>query len=161
MQAHTFLSYARTDRHLAQALAAELRRAGVEVWVDCDNISLGDQWDRAVELALAQSAAILVILTPAAVTSPNVRDEITYALDAGKRVFPLLYESAMSPCASGGCNMSIVLAVTGKALGRSPRRSAMIRGTVIGEPHALMSSRRHGRHNLESHNYRDECSALG
>jgi len=91
----TFVSYSRTDSDFAVKLASDLRAKGADVWLDQLDIEAGSRWDTAVEGALGRSARLLVLLTPKSVASQNVLDEVSYALDEGKAVLPVLVE----PCA--------------------------------------------------------------
>lgn len=89
-----FISYSRRDKEFALALARELRAAGYLVWLDQLDIPTGARWDDEVEKALREYEIFLIILTPASVSSENVKDEIGYAIDHGKRIMPILLE----PC---------------------------------------------------------------
>jgi hypothetical protein len=50
-----------------------------------------------VERALRESEIFLIILTPASTASANVKDEIGYAIDHGKRILPILMEECEVP----------------------------------------------------------------
>lgn len=89
-----FISYSRTDKDFALALARELRAASYLVWLDQLDIPTGARWDDEVEKALREHEIFLIILTPASVSSENVKDEIGYAIDHGKRLLPIL----LKPC---------------------------------------------------------------
>ncbi len=97
MKAPAFVSYAREDSSVALRLAADLKQAGANVWLDQLDIRPGRQWDREVEQALNVCQELLVILSPAAIASANVIDEVYYALDAGKNVIPLLIQDCQIP----------------------------------------------------------------
>src|ERR1017187_6712201 len=62
----SFISYAREDAEFALKLAADLRQAGVNVWVDRFDIPVGKNWPRAVEEALDSCGQFLVIRHAAA-----------------------------------------------------------------------------------------------
>jgi hypothetical protein len=85
-----FLSYAREDSAFVLRLAADLKARGANVWMDQLDIPPGRQWDREVERALNGCTEMLVILSPAAVSSNNVMDEVAFALEEGKTVIPIL-----------------------------------------------------------------------
>jgi len=89
-----FLSYSHSDQETALRIATDLRQSGAEIWVDQMDIRPSDRWDQAVENALKDSLGVLLIMSPHSVSSENVLDEISFALDAGKNVIPLL----VSPC---------------------------------------------------------------
>lgn len=84
-----FFSYARADEAFALRLAESLRSAGGNLWIDQLDIRAGDQWDRAVERALMEAKTVLVILSPTAVDSKNVMDEVSLALEENKRIVPV------------------------------------------------------------------------
>jgi hypothetical protein len=86
-----FLSYAREDAEFVLHLAKDLRAGGADVWIDRLDIRPGQRWDRAVEDALAKCPQLLVILSPAAVESTNVMDEVSLALEEGKTVLPVIH----------------------------------------------------------------------
>ena len=92
-----FLSYARADAEFVLRLAKDLRAAGASVWVDQLDITPGQRWDRAVEDALAKCLELVVILSPAAVESTNVMDEVSLALEDGKTVVPVLHRQCKVP----------------------------------------------------------------
>jgi tetratricopeptide (TPR) repeat protein len=92
-----FISYAREDSEFALKLATDLRRAGANIWLDRLDIPVGANWPEAVEKALDSCGHFLVILSPASVGSFNVNAEMNFALDEGKRIFPVLREECKLP----------------------------------------------------------------
>lgn len=92
-----FVSYARSDSQFALKLARDLREAGANLWVDQFDIPVGARWDRAVQAALNACPCLLVILSPAAVASENVMDEVSFALSKDKKIFPVLSENCDIP----------------------------------------------------------------
>src|SRR5262249_13947520 len=54
----------------------------------------GQRWDRAVEEALQTCQGMLAVLSPEALASHNVMDEVSYALEEGKIVIPIF----LRPC---------------------------------------------------------------
>jgi len=50
--AHVFLSDVREDLEVVDQIAAELRRQGLEVWLDRDSIEPGTPWEAAIESAI-------------------------------------------------------------------------------------------------------------
>src|SRR5215210_6348509 len=93
----TFFSYARSDSNFALKLAKDLREAGINVWIDQLDIPTGLRWDTEIEKALISSDFFLVILTAASVSSDNVLDEISYAIEEGKKVIPLVLNNCNVP----------------------------------------------------------------
>ncbi len=93
----TFISYSRVNKDFALKLAKELKAAGFNIWLDQLDIPAGARWDDALEDALEECKIFMVILTPASISSENVKDEIGYAIDHNKRILPILLENAKIP----------------------------------------------------------------
>ena len=92
-----FVSYSREDSEFALRLAQDLKKAGAHIWLDQMDIQPGHPWDNAIEEALMGSPLMLLILSPASAKSENVRNEISFALEQGKTVIPVLYMSCVVP----------------------------------------------------------------
>jgi hypothetical protein len=92
-----FVSYARVNGEFALKLAKDLRTANVKVWMDQLDIRAGEIWDRAVEDALQRCTGLLVILSPIAVSSRSVMDEVSFALEENKKVVPVLHQTCEIP----------------------------------------------------------------
>lgn len=92
-----FISYAHEDAEFALRLAEDLRAGGAAVWMDRLDINPGQHWDTTVEAALGKCPQLLVILSPAAVKSTNVMDEVSFALDKGKTVLPVIHRQCEIP----------------------------------------------------------------
>jgi hypothetical protein len=84
-----FVSYSRRDISYVRRLVEHLTQAGVPVWVDHD-IEYGDQWKTVIRGQLDASAAVIVVMTPAAMASEWVAREVNYAKGRRKPLFPLL-----------------------------------------------------------------------
>jgi formylglycine-generating enzyme required for sulfatase activity len=95
--ADIFISYASADTEFALKLAQSLRSAGANLWIDRLDIQAGDHWDLAVEQALEKAKILLIVLSPAAVDSKNVMDEVSFALEENKRIVPVLYKPCKIP----------------------------------------------------------------
>jgi hypothetical protein len=93
----TFVSYSRADSPFAVKLASDLRANGASVWIDQLDIAAGARWDDAIEEALRGSARVIVLLSPKAVASQNVLDEVSFAMDEGKTLVPVLVEPCTIP----------------------------------------------------------------
>jgi hypothetical protein len=92
-----FLSYARRDSEFALKLIRDLGSLGVAVWMDDHDVPGGSRWDEAIPDAVTGCSALLVVLSPESVKSHNVLDEVGLALDQGKRVLPVLFETCDIP----------------------------------------------------------------
>ena len=77
-----FLSYAHQDAGVPRHVRSALMQSGLEV-SDPDGDHLpGDNWAGEIARAPEHSEAIVVLLTPAAVGSPDMKRNIEYALGA-------------------------------------------------------------------------------
>ena len=92
-----FFSYARKDAAFVLRLAKELREVGINLWLDQLDILGGQHWDRAVEEALQTCQGMIAVLSPDALASNNVMDEVSYALEGRKIVIPILLHSCIIP----------------------------------------------------------------
>ncbi|HKH45909.1 MAG TPA: TIR domain-containing protein [Thermoanaerobaculia bacterium] len=92
-----FFSYVREDSVFVLKLARELRNAGANLWMDRLDIRGGQRWDEAVQAALQSCQGMLTVLSPCAVASQNVMDEVSYALEERKQLIPVLYQECAIP----------------------------------------------------------------
>jgi formylglycine-generating enzyme required for sulfatase activity len=97
MADHVFICYARQDQDFALKLAANLKERGARVWLDQWDISLSADWDLAIDNALYDCAQFLIVLSPAAVASGEVRGELRTALDENKPIVPVIYQECRIP----------------------------------------------------------------
>jgi hypothetical protein len=96
-QRTAFFSYSREDSEFVLNVARDLKAAGSNVWLDQMDILPGQRWDEAVERALAGCPRVLVVLSPASIHSTNVMAEVSFALEEGKTVIPILYRDCAIP----------------------------------------------------------------
>lgn len=92
-----FFSYAREDSEFVLKLARELRKTGATLWLDRLDIRGGQRWDETVQAALKSCQGMLAVLSPHAVASSNVMDEVSYALEEQKHLIPVLYQECAIP----------------------------------------------------------------
>ena len=82
-----FISHAASDKELASRVADALDQAGLEVWNDTQ-ILPGDNWAAKIAQAMEESQVMVLLLTPAALNSQWVNQEISYAL--GRQVYRVI-----------------------------------------------------------------------
>jgi hypothetical protein len=92
-----FISYSTDD---GGDLAGQLKRAiekdtGISVFVDKDNIGIGESWKPKIITTLNKCDVFIPILTVAACRSNNVRKEIAVAIDKKKRIIPCVYDQVL------------------------------------------------------------------
>ncbi|MCY7271640.1 MAG: toll/interleukin-1 receptor domain-containing protein, partial [Sphingomonas bacterium] len=93
--ASVFLSYDRNDANQARGIAKALERAGNSVWWD-RHIQGGTQFSRAIEQALHDADAVVVLWSTESVQSTWVRDEAAEGRDSGKLI-PVTLDGALPP----------------------------------------------------------------
>ncbi len=87
-----FLSYAQSDEAFAKALSSQLAKRGLSVWSPREEVLPGDNIWLRIGQALQKSKAMIVLVSPDAMRSENVRRELEYALGDRNyegRVFPV------------------------------------------------------------------------
>ena len=93
-KSRVFISYSRADTRVTTALAKDLHAAGIDIWMDKDDISVGERWSTAIQSALEGAHAMVLILSPDSMASRNVEDEFTYFMDNNKPIVPVM----VRPC---------------------------------------------------------------
>jgi hypothetical protein len=76
---HIFVSYARADSEVVDAIVGRLKRDGFDLWIDRESISVGEQWGKEIVEAIDKAYAFLLMLSPSAVASKYVHDEVYVA----------------------------------------------------------------------------------
>src|SRR4051812_23244847 len=87
---YVFVSYASVDRDKILPVVQWLRSADVPVWVDLDDIGGGANYGSEIVEAIKGCRAFLLMCTPAALASRNVRQEIQLAWKHDRHYLPLL-----------------------------------------------------------------------
>ena len=92
-----FISYSRVNSDFAVRLSKDLDLAGINAWIDQSDIPTGARWDDTLQKAIDDSSVFLVLLSPESTSSQNVKDEVGYAIDNGKRILPVLVRPCIIP----------------------------------------------------------------
>jgi TIR domain len=87
---HIFISYDRDDTDFAELLSDRLKEQGCEVWTDRAGLHGGDDYHKEIDEAIRRSAALVVVMTPAAKASEYVTYEWAFAWGAGIKIIPVL-----------------------------------------------------------------------
>ena len=80
---YVFVSYSHKDSAQIYPEINELHQQGYRIWYD-EGIDPGNEWPEEIALALAACSHFVVFVSPAAVESENVRNEVNFALNKGK-----------------------------------------------------------------------------
>lgn len=100
MALKVFISYSSRDRPDALRLKEIAESAGHDVWMDLFDIHPAARLAGELEQGVSSADVLCLLLSPSAVASPWVRDELRYALAAegnGLRVMPIVLRAAPIP----------------------------------------------------------------
>lgn len=102
MQKKVFLSYAHEDREFAEKIARELRKSGVDLWVDMWEIIGGDSLIKKIfKEGLAQCEVFLILVSCSSTKSRWVHEELDHAMvkriEGATRIIPLIKEKCEIP----------------------------------------------------------------
>ena len=86
-----FASYGHQDSELVQPVVRAIEAAGVDVWVDVEQLQAGVDWAGAIDDALVRSI-ILVFLSPEYVASHETRLELGVVARRGGLIIPVMIE---------------------------------------------------------------------
>jgi CheY-like chemotaxis protein len=97
-----FISHSNKDKPLVDKLANDLQAAGLDLWYDRDEIQVGDTILEKIGQGLANCDYMIIILSPDAVDSWMVRQELLIFLNEEMRrghrlVLPVLYKDCQIP----------------------------------------------------------------
>lgn len=92
-----FLSHSNQDSEQTLYIAEALKRAGIGVWVDFENIRGGADWLCEIQAGIERCDAIVVVLSAASAKSVSVERECLYAHQLRKPVFTALVADILIP----------------------------------------------------------------
>ncbi|MEP7134234.1 MAG: toll/interleukin-1 receptor domain-containing protein [Chloroflexota bacterium] len=88
---HVFISYSRKDNDVMRRIVAFLRKQGIKIWLDNENLIPGTPiWEEEIEKAINTASAVVVVMSPDSKNSEWVRREISLADQNRLRIFPVL-----------------------------------------------------------------------
>ena len=101
-QARVFISHASQDKRFVRKLVAELKKHRLNVWLDEQEIQIGDSIVSKISGGLRDSDYLVAVLSKASVASPWVQAELNSALmdqisNKGTAVLPVLIEDCDVP----------------------------------------------------------------
>ena len=80
MAEKVFISYSHQDGACAHGIARYLTRHGCDVWIDTQNLSLGDRWASDIETALSEADVTIGILSSSSLRRDEVLKELSISL---------------------------------------------------------------------------------
>jgi TIR domain len=92
-----FISYSHgdIDRAWLTGFVERLRRHGVSVWLDTEQIPPGQPWRDAIEDGLRNSDSIVLVLGRETALRPYLFFEIGAAIGMGKRIIPIVAQDVV------------------------------------------------------------------
>ncbi len=93
LEDHVFIAYARDEWESVIAnLTLSLQDAGIQVWVDQYLAQGSEDWRAAIEQALLECWAMVIVVSPQALNSNYVKMEYRHFLNREKSIVPFIYE---------------------------------------------------------------------
>ena len=89
-----FISHSNQDNEFVRQLAQALKALGLNIWIDFIDIPAGMNWSTAIQQALDECEAMIVVITPNAMASPDVENEWQYYIDEEKSLIPVRWQPA-------------------------------------------------------------------
>ncbi len=93
---YIFVSYAHKDKYIIYKEIKRLNKAGYKIWYD-EGIQPANEWSEEIAVAINNCSTFLVFISPQAVKSKNVRNEINYALKKDKKFIAVYIEETTLP----------------------------------------------------------------
>jgi hypothetical protein len=85
-----FISYSRADLRQVWPLASALRDAGLETWLDFEDLKPGEKWKDAILAALATANAMVFCLSPMSIESSWTSVELKLAAERNLSIIPVM-----------------------------------------------------------------------
>jgi hypothetical protein len=89
-----FISYSRKDADFVKKLFTRLKAAGIDCWIDFEDIEPGAKWQQEILIACQACHNFIFCLSPNSLRSDYCEWELNHALMHDKRVLPIVVE----PC---------------------------------------------------------------
>ncbi len=92
-----FISYSRRESPFVDVFVDALAAEGLDAWVDYRCLVPGKPWLNQILEGIRQAEVFLLIVSKDSLASPNVELEYKHALESGKRIVLILFESVELP----------------------------------------------------------------
>lgn len=90
-----FISYAASDKPVADAVCAMLESRGIRCWIAPRDVLPGTDWGDSIVHAVAESRAMVLVFSSHANTSSQVKREVNLAIDKEIPIAPFRIENVM------------------------------------------------------------------
>ncbi len=87
---YIYISYSRNDGDTARKLQEALQTRGYTLWIDYQDLSAGSVWASQIDQAIQAAEIFIVLLSPSAVESRTIQNEIALAEKLQKPIIPML-----------------------------------------------------------------------
>jgi len=87
MKRNIFISYSRHDTHFVNKLSNDLRKKGIDVWIDRENIMPGQMWQKQVEMGLKKASALIFVISKHSIQSQWTIKEFFFSQEVNTPVF--------------------------------------------------------------------------
>src|ERR1700674_3384923 len=84
-----FISHARKDKVIADAICEKLESAQIRCWIAERDISAGEDWTEATRNAIGSSRVMVLVLSENANAAPHIQREIAHAFYTRRIIIPL------------------------------------------------------------------------
>ncbi|MEM7064460.1 MAG: TIR domain-containing protein [Cyanobacteria bacterium P01_B01_bin.77] len=88
-----FISYSENDRDLMEQLRRALMQSGFTTWINRADIRGGGDFRTAINRGIEEATYVIYLISPDALDSEYCQQEIAYAQQLNKQIFPLLMRS--------------------------------------------------------------------
>jgi predicted nucleotide-binding protein len=89
-QPYLFASFSSRDLGIVDRVVDQLSTNGISVWAAHRNLQPGEAWSEAIARAVSTASGVLVFLSSASLRSLWAKRELISAVNAQKRVFPII-----------------------------------------------------------------------
>ena len=127
-----YISYSRRDQELVSQLSGDLRKSGINIWVDVQEISAGANWVELIQRALDGASGVIVVLSPDSVMSKWVETEVDFAQDHQKPIYPIVIRPVDLPLSLS--NFQVINFSSSYSEGLSQLLQVLPKGMVSEEP---------------------------
>lgn len=89
---YVFISYSRHDTAFVDKFSADLRKHGLQVWIDRESIAPGKQWQEQIELGLKGASVLIFVVSQNSLKSRWMTHELEAYSAEGKKIVPVIIE---------------------------------------------------------------------
>lgn len=94
VRSYVFISYAREDTRFVDRLVEDLRRNGIKIWRDVEQLAPGQNWQNRVRQALESAAALVFVASSNSNEASFVASELALGLKLEIPIVPVILDKA-------------------------------------------------------------------